>query len=149
VILMAADDEDEFLFHAQVRAGNRGPRASNGRAFRLELVDVPPAEEITRLVPAGESTKDVEELLGVTTTRSDASRSARATELILDILEGDGEQESDSLDARVARETGLAAGTVRNARSALAKDGLVRSLPDKDEYGEIICWKVSRTAAPR
>jgi predicted transcriptional regulator len=149
VILMARDDEDDFLFHAQVVAGNRGPRSSAGRAFRLELADVPPAEEITRLAPAGDSTKDVEELLGVTSIRSDASRSARATELILDILEADGEQESDTLDARVAHETGLAAKTVRNARSALAKDGLVRSNPTKDEYGEIICWTVSRTSAPR
>ena len=60
---MAADDEDEMLFHAQVVAGNRGPRGNTGRAYRLELRDIPPAAEITCLVPAGESTKDVEQLL--------------------------------------------------------------------------------------
>ena len=37
VILMAADDEDEMLFHAQVVAGNRGPRGDTGRAYRLKL----------------------------------------------------------------------------------------------------------------
>jgi hypothetical protein len=149
VILMAADDEDEFLFHAQVVAGNRGPRSSAGHAFRLELVDVPPAEEITLLAPVGASAKDVEDLLGVKASKSDASKTGRARELILDILDDEGEQESDEFDARVAKETGLAANTVRNVRSKLSNDGLIKPFPEKDEFGEIICWKVFRTAALR
>lgn len=90
VILMARDDEDEMLFHYQVVAGNRGPRSS-GRQFRIELVDVPPAVEITLAVENGTSTKDVEDLLGPRTGGSaEPSRSDRARDLILEILEQDG-----------------------------------------------------------
>jgi hypothetical protein len=153
VILMAPDDEDEWLFHAQVVAGNRGPR-NYGRAFRLELVDVPPATEITRLVPAGESTKNVEELLGVKSgggstgsAEAKTSHSAEAREQIIDLLDDGGEMESDELDALVAKSTGLAAKTVRNIRSELASAGLVRNRPEKDEYGAIKRWLVHRTLA--
>jgi AAA domain len=87
VILMARDDEDEMLFHYQVVAGNRGPRSS-GRTVGLELVDVPPAEEITKVVEQGASTKDVEDLLGYRNgnEQTSSSRTSRARELILDIL---------------------------------------------------------------
>jgi hypothetical protein len=149
VILMAADDEDDLLYHAQIVAGNRGPR-NNGRAFRLEIVDVPPAQEITLAVPAGVSTKDVAALLGATTTATtNTSRSAQAAALILDVLEQEGPQESDALDARIAAETGLAAQTVVNLRKRLNADGVTKSLPDKDEYGAVERWRVHRTGAPR
>ena len=95
VILFARDDEDERIFHAQVVAGNRGPR-NHGRAYRLELVDVPPATEITLAVPQGESTKDVEDLLGVATGKSEASKSTRARESILDLLDGCSEMSRTS-----------------------------------------------------
>ena len=147
VILMARDDEDEMLFHAQVVAGNRGPRDS-GRAYRLELVDVPPAVEITLLVAAGKSTKNVEQLLGVKRSTG-GSRSDEARDLILDILEADGAQESDGLDARIVKETGLAIQTVRNIRVKLGKEGLTKALPEKDEFGTVERWTVSRTQAFR
>jgi hypothetical protein len=78
VIVMAADDEDDMVFHAQVVAGNRGPKNS-GRAFRLELVDVHPAVEINYLVPISESSKDVEDLLArrVPGELGEAARSSR------------------------------------------------------------------------
>ena len=146
VILMAADDEDNRLFHAQVVAGNRGPK-STGRAFRLELVDVPPATEITLTVPEGESSKNVEDLLGARVGSSaPASKSAQASELILDILEDDGEQESDALDARVARGAGVAAKTVRNLRGQLKNAGLIAARKDGGLDGH---WMVRRTHAPR
>ena len=147
VILMARDDEDDNLFHAQVVAGNRGPR-NHGRAFRLELIDVPPATEITLAIPDGDSHKDVEQLLG---NKSDTSpsRSMAACDLILDVLEQDSEQESDTLDARVAQATGLAAKTIKNLRTKLKNEGLIKVLPQKDTAGEILYWIVSRTQAPR
>lgn len=148
VILMAADDVDDHLFHAQVVAGNRGPKSS-GRAFRLMLVDVPPATEITLTVAEGESLKDVEDLLGARGAAAAASRSNQARELILDILDNEGEQESDALDARVANEIGIAARTVRNLRSKLKAEGLVSANPEKDEHGAVLRWKVARTLAPR
>lgn len=150
VILMAVDDEDDNLFHAQVVAGNRGPRGNSGRAFRLELVDVHPAREITLVTPAGESQKDVEALLGGKPGHdAPTSRSAEASELILDILENEGEQESAALDARIAAETGLKAGTVRNLRTRLRDQGLAHAVPDKDEFGAVQRWLIRRTSAPR
>jgi hypothetical protein len=158
VILMATDDEDDRLFHAQVVAGNRGPRGA-GRAYRLELVDVPaqqPDEEaatdITLLVAAGDSAKDVEQLLGAAgRSGASASASAQARELILDLLEDPPgrEIESDDLDARVAAATGLSAKTAKNVRSDLARDGLVKSRAEQRPDGTVNRWLVHRTNAPR
>lgn len=146
VVMIAVDNEDPTVRHIQVLAGNRSLNG-NAQAFRIEAVPVDGLiEPITRAVELGASAKDVETLLGALPAET---KTDRARELILDILETDGEQESDTLDARVARETGLAAKTVRNARSQLSKDGLVRPVPDKDEYGEIVRWLVVRTGAPR
>jgi hypothetical protein len=148
VIMMAADDEDDLLFHAQVVAGNRGPK-NHGRAYRLDLVDVPPAREITLLVAEGESHKDVEALLMATGGSVEPSRSAQARELILDLLEDVPAIESDALDARVAQQTGLSAKTVRNVRGELSNAGLVAAFPEKDEHGVPLRWLVRRTHAPR
>lgn len=45
------------------------------------------------------------------------------------MLDDDGPQESDTLDARIARDTGLSVKTVRNLRSALAGEGLIKAHP--------------------
>lgn len=151
VILMAVDDEDDNLYHAQVVAGNRGPKGSAGRAFRLELVDVHPAQEITLVTPAGESAKDVEALLGYKVeTSTPTSRSAEASELILDILEAEGVQESDAFDARIAKETSLSAKTVRNIRGSLKTAGLITAfVGEKNEDATVAKWHIRRTQAPR
>jgi hypothetical protein len=150
VILMAADDEDDRVYHAQVVAGNRGPRNA-GRAFRLELVDVPPATEITLAVGQGESLKDVEELLAAASNGKavPANKSAAARETLLDILDAEGEQESNTIDARVAQTNGIAAKTVQNLRTKLRDDGLIANVPIRDESGTITEWRVKRTKAPR
>jgi hypothetical protein len=122
------------------------------RSARIDAVPVPGlSEPITLAVPLGESSKSVDDLIaGPRGGSTGASRSALARERILDILEGEGDQESDALDARVAKETGLSARTVRNLRMQLATDGLVKSQPMHDEpFGPIVGWKVGRTAAPR
>ena len=101
------------LFHAHVVAGYRGPKSS-GCVLRLQLVDVPPATEITLTVAEGDSMKNVDDLLGARAGSSaPASKSARATDLILDILEEEGEQGSDGLEARIARKADISANTVR------------------------------------
>jgi hypothetical protein len=71
------------------------------------------------------------------------------SDLILDTLDEEGEHESDALDARVASETGLSAKTVRNQRTELKNEGLVKPVPEKDDRGTVVRWKVVRTAAPR
>ena len=57
--------------------------------------------------------------------------------------------ESDALDAAVAENAGLNARTVRNLRVELKDKGWLRSVPEKDEHGEIRRWNVALTnAAP-
>lgn len=145
VLAFAKDDEDEMVFHVQVVAGNRSGRTA-AHAYRIDLVDVGLDEPVTCAVPIGESRKDVDALL-MTAPRS--SKSAGARELILDVLEHEGEQESDTFDARIADETGLSAKTVRNLRGELKNEGLVKAVPLRDEMGSITQWNIARTAAPR
>jgi hypothetical protein len=147
VVMVAVDDEDPLTRHVQVVAGNRSLNGS-AQAFRIEAVEVPGLDEpITKAVALGESAKSVDDLISAR-TRGD-SKSAAARELILDILEGDGAQESDALDARIAATTGLVAGTIKNLRTRLKDEGLIKVFPEKDEHGEITRWLVSRTQAPR
>ncbi len=148
VLAIVRDDEAPDVSHIQCVAGNRLPAGTPGRAFRMEGVLLPGLEnEVTRAAWLGDSTKDVEVMLSAQPQRP--SRSEGARELILDILEREGEQESDGLDARVARETGLKAGTVRQLRGDLKNEGVIKAFPVKDEYGEIERWMVARTQAPR
>jgi hypothetical protein len=154
VLMAAIDDEDDAVRHIQVTKTNLS-KTGYGRAYRIltravRVYDTDTGEwvedQIPYLADEGESGKSVDELLA---GKPAETKSAQARELILDILEADGEQESDGFDARVADETGLTAKTVRNLRGDLKNEGLIRSMPDKDEHGEIVCWKISRTAAPR
>ena len=147
VVMIAPDDQDEQLRHIQVVAGNRSPNGS-AQSFRIEAVEVEGVDEpITRAVELGVSAKDVEQLLAA--QPAGQSKSANARELVLDILDEEGAQESDALDARAAAETGLSAKTIKNLRTKLKDEGLIRVLPSKDEHGEIVRWKVSRTQAVR
>ena len=147
VAMVVVDDEDPLVRHIQVVAGNRSLNGS-GQTFRIEARDVPGLNEpVTVAIPLGESTKNVDDLLAA--RRGGDSKSAGAREMILDILEQDGEQESDALDARVAAASGISAKTVRNLRAALKNEGLIKAFPDKDEFGEITRWLVTRTQAPR
>jgi hypothetical protein len=146
VVMIAVDDEDERIRHIQVVAGNRSLNGA-AQAFRIEAVPVDGlTEPITVAVELGESDKSVEELLS---EPREESKSARARERILAILEDEGEQESDTLDARVTDEVGLSVRTVQNVRRQLRDEGLVRSVPVKDEHGVLQRWHVARTAAPR
>jgi hypothetical protein len=134
------------MFHVQVVAGNRSGRTV-AQSYRIELRDVGLLEPVTYAVELGDSLKDVDDLL-VAPRRSTKSQSAR--DLILDILERDGDQESDALDARVASDTGLTAKTVKNQRVELKNAGLIRNVPVRDEIGgEVKRWTVVRTGAPR
>jgi AAA domain len=146
VLAFAADDEDPLRFHVEVVAGNRSGRGV-GRVYRIELVDVGLLEPVTKAVPEGDSTKHVDDLLFNKQQRASKSQSAR--DLILDLLESEGDQESDTLDARVAREAGITAKTVRNLRGELKNEGLIKAVPVTNEAGAVDHWKVVRTAAPR
>ena len=124
VLAFAPDDEDSAVFHIQCVAGNRSGRGT-ARSYRIELRDVGLLEPVTYAVELGESSKDVDELLA---SNHRGSKSQAARDLILDILENEGEQESDALDARVSLETGLAAKTARNQRTDLKTAGLIKNV---------------------
>jgi hypothetical protein len=149
VLAIAKDDEDPSVSHVQCVIGNRLPPEAPGRMFRIEGVLLDGLEnEVTKAVWLGDSTKDVEAMLAAGRAK-EPSRTSAARDLILDILEREGDQESDALDARVARETGLAAKTIQNIRSDLRAAGLIKPRPEKDEWGEVERWFVGRTQAPR
>ena len=150
VVFVVVDLDDPLIRHIQVVAGNRTLNG-NGQTFRIDAVPVEGlTEPITLAVELGASSKDVEDILAAAANgTAPETKTDRARELLLDILDDEGPRESDALDARVAQETGLAAGTVKNARTKLKNDGLIRVFPDKDETGAIERWRVSRTLAPR
>ena len=146
VNVFARDNEDDQVVHIQVAAGNRSAHGAT-EAFRIEVRDVEGLKEpVTYCAELGASSKDVDDLLA---TPRKSSKSQAAREIILTILENEGSQESDALDARVASEAGLSASTVRNLRVALKNEGLTRNVPVKDEYGTVQRWKVERTNAVR
>ena len=149
MLTIAPDDVDEGIRHVQAVLGNRSAR-SRGIAIRIEAVTVDGlTEPVTRAIELGASTKDVDDLL-IPRAKPD-SASGKARDLILDILEASPtlSVESDELDAAVAQATGIAAKTVRNQRTVLAKEGLIRARPEKDEHGHPERWIVSRTSASR
>jgi hypothetical protein len=146
VLMFAPDDEDDAVFHVQVVAGNRSGRTA-AQSYKIELRDVGLKEPVTHAVELGDSAKDVDHLL---TVQRRTTKSQTARDLILDVLEQDGDQESDTLDARIAAETGLTARTVQNQRVELKNAGLIRNVAVRDEIGgEVKRWKVVRTEAPR
>ena len=150
VIGIARDNEDARVSHVQCLAGNRLPPETPGRTFRIEGVLLDGLEnEVTRAIWTGDSTKSVETLIGE--GRKEPSKSSAARDLILDTLEAAPRRrvESDELDALIARETGLAAQTIRNLRAGLKNEGLIRSVPAKDETGQVERWLIERTNAPR
>ena len=102
VVMIAVDDEDDLLRHVQVVAGNRSLNGG-AQAFRIEAVDVQGlTEPITRAVELGDSLKNVDTLLAAASSQKPSSSSDEARELILDLLDTEGTQESDALDAQVA-----------------------------------------------
>ena len=144
VLVAAADDEDEMVFHVQTVAGNRGPKSGAGRSYRLELVDVGLKEPVTFAAETGESSKSVDNLLS---EEKKPSGSANARELILAKLTECGQMESDQFDALIAEEAGVSAKTVRNLRGDLKNKGLIRPIPERDEHGAVTRWFVALTNA--
>lgn len=150
VIAVVRDNEDPQISHVRCILGNRLPAGTPSRMFRIEGVLLPELEnEVTRGTWIGESNKDIEEMFAKGSDKQ-PTKSASARELILDVLESEGDQESDALDARVARETGVAAKTVRNLRGDLKNEGLIKSfVGERNEDGTVAKWLVGRTQAPR
>jgi hypothetical protein len=149
VLALVHDDQDEDVRHLTLVTGSR-VKGGAGRIYRIEGVEPESGgEEVTRAVLVGDSDRHAEELLERGLASGRTSKSSRARDLILDVLEDEGDQESDAFDARIARETGLSARTVRDLRMQLASEGLVKNRPGKDEVGTVKRWFVCRTSAGR
>ena len=151
VLAVARDNEDPDISHVQCVAGNRLPAGTPGRMFRIEGVLLPGLEnEVTRATWLGDSSKDVETMLGNSLAKGPSSRSEAARELILDVLDAEGPQESDAFDARIAAGVGISVKTVRNIRSELSGAGLIKPWPlQRNDDGTPARWSVARTLAPR
>jgi hypothetical protein len=150
VLAMALDNEDENIRHIQVVAGNRLPRGSASRSFRIEGVHVVEGgEPVAKAVFIDGAGRDVDEVLRAEPGES-VTKSRRAKMELLSRLEAsDTGFEPDSLSAEIAAETGISASTIRNAKTWLKKNGLIYFKPDKDEAGIVRGWQVLRTKAPR
>jgi AAA domain len=118
VLAVAADDEEDMLFHIGVVAGNRSARGQ-ARSFRIELADVGLKETVTRAVDLGISSKSVETLLSeAAEQRGRAVKREGAEEIILRELAIEP-RPLDHLKAVCASEIGSAGDTVYRAANAL------------------------------
>ena len=125
VLAVAADDEEELVFHIGVVAGNRSARGA-GRSFRIELADVGLKEPVTRAVEIGPSAKSVDLLLGEgAMDRTRAVKRASAADIILREL-ATGPRSLAYLKTAVAAETGTSGDTTWRAANALKGEGKVR-----------------------
>lgn len=148
VVFIARDDQDRAVRHIQVVAGNRAPD-SKAQHFRIVPHKLDELEEpVTRCIDLGQSEKDVDELLALAI--KEPSKTDKAKSILLDILEERGDQNSDILDAEVAKKVGLAARTIRNVRVELKDEGLIGVRPFKNEETQMVDhWIVYRTLEPR
>ncbi len=149
VLALLHDDVDKATRHLFVATGNRAPDDTPGLMFRIEghLLDGH-EHEVTRMVELGASAKDPDELLATRRPRQSSKSDAARTLILRSLQAAEGQSlESDVLDAEIAKRTGLEAKTVRNIRSEMRKEGLVRAVPQKDEEGEVQRWFVTLTGA--
>jgi hypothetical protein len=149
VLALLHDEADPQMRHLFTMTGNRGPSDAPGRMLRIEGVQVEGHEhDVAFARVVGESHKDPDELLLAKRARK-TSRSDVAEAIVLAMLNETpgGSMESDTLDAEVAKRAGLAAKTIRNVRSEMAKRGLVKPYPEKDEFGSVLRWNITITNA--
>ena len=147
VLAVARDDEDPTVTHIQCVAGNRLPAGTPGRMFRIEGVACPDSRTKSP-APSGSATPRRTSKRCSATAAQGTVQDEAARELILDILENEGRQESDALDARRRQRPGSQSKTVRNIRNELANAGLVKRIPDKDENGTSCAGASTAPGAP-
>lgn len=143
VLVVAADDEQDLLFHIAVAGGNRSARGA-GRIFRIDLVDVEGLDEpITRATETGTSAKSVDDLLGDGDDRKrKAPKRDSARDLILAELHLEP-QPLAYLKARCAAVLGSTGDTVWRAANELKAAGIA----DCRNSGPGTPWLWSLTSA--
>jgi hypothetical protein len=147
VIGIVEDDTDQSLRHIKVGAGNRVPPGEDALSFRITGVEREGHEvPITCLVWEGATDKDLDALLrGSGNAPKGTTRAAILNELetIYPHL-----VESTEFDERMAKRLKITPKTIRNARVALKNEGLVKAIPEKDEFGAVQRWMVTLAEMP-
>lgn len=140
VVMIAADDENEFVRHIQVVVGNRSLNGA-GEAFRIEAVPVEGLKEpITLAVPLGQSSKNVEDLFEPRKEDRAKVAAERVQEVILEAL-ATGEKSRDYLNASCVDELGVGPDTTyKSGLDPLRKVGLIR--PRKDGFTGPWLWSL-------
>jgi hypothetical protein len=138
----------------QVVAGNRVPWGTDSRRFRIIGVHVVEGgEPVAKAEFLDGPGKDVDELLQAEQGALAAPKTRQAKVAILDTLEAPEARsngiESDNLTTKIATQYRMSARTVKNAKTALKGDGLIKFVPQKDDSGRILQWRVHRTLADR
>jgi len=125
VLAVAADDEQEQMFHIACVAGNRSARGS-GRSFRIELADVGLREPVTHAVEVGPTEKSIDSLLdGTAADPGRAVKKTAAGDVILRELTFEP-RSLEYLKAAVAAEVGASGETTWRAANELKASGKVR-----------------------
>ena len=153
VIAVAIDDEDDSISHVQVIAGNRLPRGTASKSFRIMTADAGTGGEgVPKAVFLEGDGKSVSELLA--TNKVGGSKTRLAGIHMLDMLDRafdlDEGIDADKLTQDAIAATGASFATVRNAKTALKEARLIRFVPVKDEEsGKVRKWQIKRTGIER
>jgi hypothetical protein len=154
VLAIAMDDQDEDIRHVQVVAGNRVPRGTASRSFRIVGARVVEGgEPVAKAEFINGEGKDVDEMLKSEPVRSN-SRTRQTKMAMLDLLEdasdsGDSIESNALTDQVMAAVNGITPVIIKKAKDWLKEKGLIKFFPDKDEDGKILQWNIKRTSVPR
>jgi hypothetical protein len=154
VLAIVMDDQDEDIRHVQVVAGNRIPRGTASRSFRIVGAHVVKGgEPVAKAEFLEGDGKDVDEMLQSEPSRNN-SRTRQVKMAMLDLLEDvsdtGGSIESNTLTAQVADIVkGATPAIIKKAKDWLKENGLIEFFPNKDEDGKILQWNITRTSVPR
>ena len=151
VLAMAIDKEDETIRHVQVMAGNRLPRGSASRSFRMVGVDVVEGgEPVVKAEFIEGDGKDVDECLRAEGSGEPLTKTMLARKAILDKLEIAPEGlEPNAMSAEIAAENGISKSTIKEAKTWLKSHGLIYFKWDRDEAGKVRSWRVFRSEVKR
>jgi VirE N-terminal domain/AAA domain len=151
VLAIAIDADDETIRHVQVKAGNRLPRGSASRSFRIVGVNVVEGgESVAKAEFIEGDGKDVDECLRAEGNGAPLTKTMLARKAILNKLEIAPEGlKSKALSEEIAAETGISASTIEEAKTWLKNKGLIRFNPERDEAGKVKSWQVLRTDVKR
>jgi hypothetical protein len=148
VLAIADDNEDKDVRTVQVVAGNRLPKGTASRSFRITGAEiVPGGEPVALAIPVEGCGKNVDELLAAPPIDG---KKRRAKIAMLDLLEeADEALESDKLTEGVMAASGVGLHTAQDAKTELKKIGLIVFVPDKDENGKLRKWRIKRSGVKR